>query len=152
MPSSARTVASGTNTMRATCANPRSRASAESKSRWCHEHQHSCLPNHNPAAGGQVCWSAGSRKYFISGSNLHRTGAGSRRAVVRHGLGRGRSEGHLVMSTKPQQTTAPMTFADLVLIDAIRRENHCDRQVCAYEDGCTCWTEFVAEKERTHDR
>jgi hypothetical protein len=51
-----------------------------------------------------------------------------------------------VRTVNGQPTPEPLTFIDLLKIDAIRRENHCVAAVCAYEAGCVCWAEFVIEK------
>lgn len=52
-------------------------------------------------------------------------------------------KGSLVMR-KQSTKLRPLTFADLVLVGAIRRV------VCAYEDQCTCRSELLAERDVAH--
>lgn len=43
---------------------------------------------------------------------------------------------------EPRTQTAAPNFQDFLEFDAIRRENHCTVETCAYEDGCECFREF----------
>jgi hypothetical protein len=37
-----------------------------------------------------------------------------------------------------------LTFQAIILLDGLRRENHCEG-VCAYEEDCFCWRELKEE-------
>lgn len=56
------------------------------------------------------------------------------------------------MPSDADQTTPPLAFSDLLLMDAIRRENNCEPAICAYEAGCVCWREFIAERGKANAR
>jgi len=49
------------------------------------------------------------------------------------------------MPNEPTASQPIMTFANMLRLDAIRKENHCGRAICAYETDCECWRELMQE-------
>jgi hypothetical protein len=48
----------------------------------------------------------------------------------------------VVMEDGRRPGAIALTFETILELDAIRRENHCHLDVCAYEDDCVCWREL----------
>lgn len=47
-------------------------------------------------------------------------------------------------TTNPADQEFALTFQAIILLDDLRRENHCEG-VCAYEEDCFCWRELKEE-------